>query len=334
MTPEEKKLFETRLYSWVGKEIIPPTPGKDPVNEPMIRHWCEVMGDNSPVYTDKAFAAQSSKRGLIAPPTMLWTWSLEGYPMAFADQQPAEQQDGQRNLHRFMEQHGFTGVLGTNCDQEYLQELRPGDTVIANMVVKAISEEKATAMGNGYFIETLTTFTNQRGETVGTMLFKVLKFKPAQTPKATNDNAAPENKAPTRLKSVRGHDNAWWWNLVEQQKVLPIQRCKSCKTLRHPPRPFCNQCQSNQWDYITSTLDGEIFSFIELHYPEIPGYTYPLICAVITLNEGTRIVSNIIDCKPEDVKIGLRVKGEILQVDADNIIPQFRLDKQRLVGSK
>ena len=72
-------------------------------------------------------------------------------------------------------------------------------------------------------------------------------------------------------------------------------------------------------------MDGEIFSFVELHYPEIPGYTYPLMCAVITLDEGTRILSNIIDCKPEDVQIGKRVKGEIMQVDADNVLPQFRL---------
>jgi uncharacterized OB-fold protein/acyl dehydratase len=331
MTPEEnfpsdKKAFEAKLYSWVGKEIIPPTPGKDLVNEPMIRQWCEVMGDHNPVYTDRAFAATSSKKGLIAPPTMLWTWSQEGYPMAFAEQQSPEQQDGQRRLHRFMDENGFTGVLGTNCDQEYLKELRPGDTVITSMVVKSISEEKATAMGNGYFIETLTTFTNQHRETVGTMVFRVLKFKPAQAPKAASETAV-ENKAPTRLKSVRGHDNAWWWNELEKNKIVPIQRCKSCKTLRHPPRPFCNQCQSGQWDFIPSKLKGEIFSFIELHYPEIPGYTYPLICAVISLDEGTRIMSNIIDCKPEDVKIGLRVVGEVMQVDADNIIPQFRLAK-------
>jgi uncharacterized OB-fold protein/acyl dehydratase len=327
MTPEEKKAFETRLYSWVGQEIIPPTAGQDLVNEPMIRQWAEVMGDRNPVYTDKAFAEISAKKGLIAPPTMLWTWSLEGYPMAFADQQDPSQQDGQRGLHRFMEQHGLTGVLGTNCDQEYLKELRPGDTVIANMVVKAISEEKATAMGNGYFIETLSTFKNQHGETVGSMVFKVLKFKPAQQPKAANEGTSTENKAPTRLKSVRGHDNAWWWNEVEKNKQVTIQRCKSCKTLRHPPRPFCNQCQSGEWDFITSKLNGEIFSFIELHYPEIPGYTYPLVCAVISLDEGTRLVSNIIGCKPEDVRIGQRVVGEVMQVDADNIIPQFRLVK-------
>lgn len=326
MTPEEqKKAFEDQLYSWIGKEIAPPTPGKDLVNEAMIRHWCETMGDTNPVYTDSDFAEKSAKGGLIAPPTMLQAWSMEGYPMAFADQQDPATQDGQRQLHRFLEDNGFTGVLGTNCDQEYFRDLRPGDTVVAHTVIDSISEEKATAMGIGYFIETKTRFTDQNGEDVGTMQFRVLKFKPAQAPApvAEGNDSAP--KKPTRIRSVRGHDNSWWWDQVEQNNVVPIQRCKSCQTLRHPPRPFCGECQSGEWDFIESTLEGEIFSFIELHYPEIPGYEYPLICAVISLNEGTRIVSNIIDCKPEDVAIGKRVKGEVVKVDEDNTIPQFRL---------
>lgn len=326
MTPDEqKKAFEAELYTWVGKDIAPPTPGLDLVNEAMIRHWCEVMGDSNPVYTNADAAAKTTKGGLIAPPTMLQAWSMEGYPMAFAESQDPSTMDGQRQLHRFMEDHGFTGVLGTNCDQEYFRDLKPGDRVIAHTKIHSISEEKATGMGTGYFIETRTEFTDQHKALVGTMLFRVLKFKPAQAPKPVAENAQAENKAPTRAKSVRGHDNAWWWEQLEKNKVVVIQRCKGCATLRHPPRPFCNQCQSGSWDFVTSKLEGEIFSFVELHYPEIPGYTYPLMCAVITLDEGTRILSNIIDCKPEELQIGKRVKGEVMQVDADNVLPQFRL---------
>ena len=62
MTPEEKKAFEAELYTWVGREIAPPTPGLDLVNEAMIRHWCEAMGVNNPIYTD-AQAAKASVHG-------------------------------------------------------------------------------------------------------------------------------------------------------------------------------------------------------------------------------------------------------------------------------
>lgn len=324
MTPEEeKKAFEEQLYAWIGKEVAPPTPALDVVNEAMIRHWCEVMGDENPVYSDKAFADKSSKGGIIAPPTMLQAWSLEGFPMAF--ERDAADLDGQRQLHAFMEEHGYSAVLGTNCDQEYFRDLVPGDLVTAHTIIDTISEQKATGMGIGYFIETKTTFTDQHDEVIGLMQFRVLKFIPAHQPAPVEESTSSTPAAPTRIKSVQGHDNAWWWDQVEQQKIVPIQRCKSCQTLRHPPRPMCGECQSIEWDFIESTLEGEIYSFVVLHYPEIPGYDYPLVCAVISLNEGTRIVSNVIGCKPEDVAIGMKVTGEVIEVDEATTLPQFKL---------
>jgi uncharacterized OB-fold protein len=70
-------------------------------------------------------------------------------------------------------------------------------------------------------------------------------------------------------------------------------------------------------------MEGEVFSFTTLHYPKIPGYDYPLCCAVISLNEGTRIVSNIVGINHEDVTIGMKVKGKIEQVDEKTMLPQF-----------
>lgn len=319
MTPEEKNAFEEKIRNYVGREISACQRGPDDVNKVMIRHWCEVMGDKNPVYTDEAFAAQSSKDGLIAPPTMLQVWGMEGYPMA-----TEPKQDLQRELHLLFDQHGYTGVLGTNCDLQFKRELRPGDQVYVREMIDNISQEKATSQGIGYFIETKTLYTDQHGEEVGTMMFRVLKFIPSQEVQAasanTDESAAP--KAPTRIHSPRGHDNAWWWEAVDKGKVL-IQRCKSCQTLRHPPRPMCGECQSLEWDSVESSLEGEVFSFTEVHYPKVPGYQYPLLCAVISLSEGTRIVSNLVGCSPEQVHIGMKVKGRVEQVDEATMLPQF-----------
>lgn len=321
MTAEAKKAFLEKIHAFVGMEMAPPARGPDDVNAAMIRHWCEVLGDANPVYTDAAFAAASRKGGLIAPPAMLQAWSLEGYPMHNPPKDEALL-DNQRRLHKVFDDHGYTGVLGTNCTQEYYRDLKPGDQVIAHTVIDSISEEKATQRGLGHFIETVTTFTDQRGEKVGSMRFRVLKFIPNESNKT--DSAKDEGKpeVPTRIHSPRGHDNKWWWELVDKG-VVPIQRCKRCQTLRHPPRAMCGECQSIEWDYIESTLDGEVFSFVEMHYPKFPGYQYPLICAVISLAEGTRIVSNIVGCKPEDVHIGMKVKGRVEQVDPKTMLPQF-----------
>ena len=317
MTPEETKAFEEKIRAFVGREVAPPTKGHDDVNEAMIRHWAEVMGDDNPVYTDPEFAKQTSKGGIVAPPAMLQAWSMEGYAMAH---EPA--QDVQRELHNVFDEHGFTGVLGTNCTQEYYRDLKPGDQVFSHTIIDNISEQKATQRGIGYFIETVTDFTDQNGEKVGRMVFRVLKFIPNESNSAVSEADDDTPKAATRIHSPRGFDNKWWWDAVDNGKML-IQRCKSCQTLRHPPRPMCGECQSTEWDSIESSMEGEVFSFVEMHYPKFPGYPYPLVCAVISLKEGTRVVSNIVGCDPEDVHIGMKVKGKVEQVDEATMLPQF-----------
>ncbi|MBP9712070.1 MAG: bifunctional MaoC family dehydratase/OB-fold nucleic acid binding domain-containing protein [Sterolibacterium sp.] len=320
MTPEETKAFEEKIRAYVGRELGAPKRGKDDVNAAMIRHWAEVLGDENPVYTDAEYAAKSSKGGLIAPAHMLQIWSMEGYPMC---QTPA--QDLQRELHNVFDAHGFTGVLGTNTNSEYFRDLRPGDQVFAQTIISSISEQKATQRGIGYFIETTTSFTDQNKTEIGRQVFRCLKFIPQadQAPAAASEgDSAPA--APTRIASPRGHDNAWWWEAVDSGRLL-IQRCKSCNTLRHPPRPMCGECQSTEWDSIESTLDGEIISYTQMHYPKFPGYPYPLICAVIKLNEGTNLVSNLVGCEPEAIKIGMKVKGKVEQVDEKTWLPQFYL---------
>ena len=78
MTPAETAAFEAKIRAYVGREMGPPKRGNDDVNLAMIRHWAEVTGDQNPLYTDAAFAAASSRKGIIAPPTMLGIWAMEG----------------------------------------------------------------------------------------------------------------------------------------------------------------------------------------------------------------------------------------------------------------
>jgi len=67
-------MFAARLQSFVGRELGAPLVARDPVNESMIRHWCDAVGDANPVYTDPDAAATSVHACVVAPPTMLQTW--------------------------------------------------------------------------------------------------------------------------------------------------------------------------------------------------------------------------------------------------------------------
>ena len=161
------------LKAFEGQAAGPPLVGLDPVNEPMIRHWCEAMGDTLPVYTDAGAAAASVHGGIISPPTMLQAWTMVGM------RRPSEG-GGNRytDVLSLLDRNGYSSVVATNCEQEYLRELRPGDRLSVTTVIEHISEEKRTALGAGHFVTSLMEYRDQDGELVGTQRWRILKFKP------------------------------------------------------------------------------------------------------------------------------------------------------------
>ena len=144
--------------------------------------------------------------------------------------------------------------------------------------------------------------------------------------KKTGKSVAGSDKTPPpalRMRPVIGHDNRTWWDRINAGE-LPIQRCKKCGTLRHPPRPMCWKCQSLEWEHVAASGKGIVYSFVVVHRPEVPGYEYPLVVAVVELEEGTRIVSNLVGIEPKKVKIGMPVKVSIESVDDTLKLPLFR----------
>ena len=304
MTVPDRALEEA-FKPYVGLPFGEPEVARDPVNEPMIRQWCDAMGDHNPIYWDAAAAAKTPHGGLVAPPTMLQAWILSGFRMADAER-PAR--DRQEKLHALFAQHGYTGVVATNCEQEYTRYLRPGERVVAEATIESISEEKTTALGVGYFIVTRTAFRTESGEVVGSMIFRVLRFKPNQPAQAQGQAAAPAK--PGRIPPLRGKDNGWWWEGVERGEI-PIQKCSACGALRHPPRPMCPECQSTEWTSVPSAGSGTVHSFVVMHHPPMPGYDFPAAIGLIDLDEGTRLVGPVVDCPFEEIHIGMKVEASI-----------------------
>jgi len=320
---EAKAAFEAKLQTYVGQQIGPPDVAEDAVNEAMIRHWCQAMGDDNPAYTDAEAAGKSAHGGIVAPPTMLQAWAMPGIVVAY-DLESLK--DKQRELHAFLTDNGYPSVVATDTEQGYTRYLRPGDRVSATTTFESVSEEKATALGIGYFIETRTIFRDQHDEEVGWMTFRVLKFKPNQPAQAASDDGGGMPAVPTRLRPPRAHDNTWWWEAIDEGRLL-IQKCKSCGALRHPPRPMCGSCQSLDWETQESKGAGTVNSYTVMHHPPIPGYDFPLPVALIDLDEGTRIVSNVVGCELDEVHIGMRVQCRIENVDDEMKLPLFHAVK-------
>lgn len=171
---KDKQAFHKSLLEHVGDEAGPFL-GWDTVNRAMIRHWCESMGDKNPAYHDSDFSRDNG--GIVAPPTMMMAWTMRGY----AGEAPPGSDD--REAMRVMDKvkaAGYVAVVAVNCEQDYFQPVREGDDLQSTTRIESISEEKQTALGDGYFVTQLTDYVNQKGETVGQMRFRVLLYKPRE----------------------------------------------------------------------------------------------------------------------------------------------------------
>ena len=299
--------FLAELRAFEGRHVFDGERGDDPVNQPMIRHRCDAVGDANPVYTDPAAAARSVHGGIVAPPTMLQAWIMRG-----SKPRPASGGTAQDELMRLLDANGFTSVVATNCEQEYLRYVRPGDHLSVSSVIESVSEEKETGLGLGHFVTTRQTYTDERGEVVATMLFRLLKFRP----KAKADALA------RRPRPAVTQDNAWWFEACRQHQLL-IQRCSSCGALRHPTQPMCANCRSMAWDTVEASGHGTVYSFVVNHYPQVPAFDYPLAVGLIQLDEGTRLIADIVGIDPAEITVGMAVEASFADYDDELSLPQF-----------
>lgn len=111
----------------------------------------------------------------------------------------------------------------------------------------------------------------------------------------------------TRLAPTIGPDSEFFWNGLRENTLL-IQRCTGCQALRHPARPMCPRCNSLDWDTVESTGRGTVYSYVMPQHPAMPLMEYPYIVALVELDEGVRLVSNLCDIAPVDVEVGMPVE--------------------------
>lgn len=290
--------FHARLKAYEGRPAAVAGTGRDPVNAPMIRHWCEAMDDRNPAYTGP---------GAIAPPAMLQAWIMGGLSGHEGRAQAYDE------LLSLLDEAGCTSVVATDCEQEYTRPLRPGDEVAFDTVIESVSSRKTTKLGTGYFV---TTRTDVRvGETLaGTHRFRILKYAPA------GRERKPQERRP---RPVVNRDNAGFWEGVRDHRLL-IQRCTACATLRFPWLPGCNACGAAEWDTVEAGGEGTVFSYVVVHHPSFPAFSPPYATVLIELAEGVRIISNVVDVPCDKVRIGMPVELEFRSYDDELVLPVFR----------
>ncbi|POX51194.1 hypothetical protein C3489_20545 [Streptomyces sp. Ru71] len=282
-----------RLKAYEGRTAAAGTAGKDPVNLPMIRHWCEAVGDRNPAYTGP---------DAVAPPAMLQVWTMGGLSGHGGRSAAYEE------LLALLDEAGCTAVVATDCEQEYLRPLRPGDEITFDSVIESVSERKTTKLGSGHFVTTRTDI-RVRGELAGTHRFRILKYAPAR-------------RRPPRPRPVVNRDNAGFWEGVRAHRLL-IQRCGACGTLRFPWLPGCHACGSPRWDTVEARGEGTVHSYVVMHHPPFPAFDPPYAVVLVELAEGVRIVGNVEGVPYDKVRIGMPVRLDFRRYDDDLVLPVF-----------
>ena len=315
MDDAAKAEFYNRLRSPVGATGTP-NRARDAVNQPMIRHWCDAMEDANPNYTDPVVAAAGPHGGIVAPPTMLNAWTMIGNVP-----RPLDPNDPQGTVGHQLDSAGYVGVVATNCEHVYTRYPRLGDHLTGTLKLVDVSEEKQTGLGIGHFITTETEYHTQDGEHVGSMFFRILKFRPG-TGRAPS-GPATAGERPRRPRPGMNQDTAFFWEGLRTGE-LRIQRCNKCGALEHPPTVRCLVCGSTDRGYVVASGRAQLYSFVVAHHPQVPSFDYPLNIGLVELEEGIRLVTNIVACTADQLEVGMPLELCFMQSHDDITLHQFR----------
>ena len=107
---------------------------------------------------------------------------------------------------------------------------------------------------------------------------------------------------------------------------LAIQRCDACRRLRHYPQPRCPHCRSDRWSWQPVSGRGEVYSYAVCHRAFHPAFAgaVPYVVATVELEEGVRMVADLADVAPEEVRIGMPVRVCFEPLDDEIALPRFR----------
>lgn len=291
-----------------------PRAGRDPVNQPMIHHWVDAIGDKNPIYVDEEAAKAAGHPGIVAPPAMIQVWTMGGLGQGRSDDDPLSK------MMNLFDDAGYVGVVATNCEQTYHRYLQPGEEITIHADITDVVGPKQTALGEGYFINQLITWTVDGGETVAEMNWRIMKFKP----KADDRPAVPEDLDPDKLmRPASSKDTQFFWDGVNAHE-LRIQK-RPDGTLQHPPVPAVWADKDAPVDYVVAAGTGTVYSYVVHHAPKVPGRSLPFVIALVELDEGVRMLGELRGVDPSEVQIGMPVRATYIDFPDSDVSPACTL---------
>ena len=107
---------------------------------------------------------------------------------------------------------------------------------------------------------------------------------------------------------------------------LRFQRCAGCDAWRHVPREMCGKCGSTEWEWQRSTGRGKVFTWTVAERPLHPGFAdaAPYAPVVVEMEEGVRLLTEIVDLPPGDLAVDMPVQLTFEDVTPEVTLPKFK----------
>ena len=109
-----------------------------------------------------------------------------------------------------------------------------------------------------------------------------------------------------------------------REGVLRVQRCRSCGAFVFIPQPACTNCQSGELEWVESSGRGSLYSYTTVHRPQRPEFDVPYTVAIVELDEGWHMLTNLVACAPDEMAIGMRLEVHFQPMSDEITLPMFR----------
>ena len=121
-----------------------------------------------------------------------------------------------------------------------------------------------------------------------------------------------------------GRDSQYFWDGTAAGE-LRIQRCNACGALRFPPGPTCPSAAAFDRGHVVASGTGTVFSYVVHRHPPVPGKELPIVIALVDLDEGVRMVGEVVDvAEASEIEIGMRLRVDFRRVDDELTLPIWR----------
>ena len=125
------------------------------------------------------------------------------------------------------------------------------------------------------------------------------------------------------LPVISGETRQFW--KACKKGVLLIQHCSLCESYQFYPRALCANCWNTDVTWVESKGEGHIWTYTVTYQNRTAGFVdeIPYIVALVLLKEGVKLFTNIIDCNPKDVEIGMEVRVKFVTANDQVSVPYF-----------